>query len=87
MIRSFLIEIGLFILPFAVYAIALMIMRRRVTRRQSWPMRHVGLLSVVAALLVIASLIYLAHFSGSPPGSTYTPAHVEDGRFVPGTAK
>jgi hypothetical protein len=33
---------------------------------------------------MIGSFIYLSHFSGSAPGSTYEPAHVEDGRFVPG---
>jgi hypothetical protein len=29
----------------------------------------------------------LAHFSGAPPGSTYEPAHVEDGQFVPGRTR
>jgi hypothetical protein len=39
----------------------------------------------VALVLMIGSFIYLSHFSGSPPGSTYEPAYVdEDGRFVPG---
>ena len=27
----------------------------------------------------------LAHFSGAPPESTYVPAHIENGKFVPGT--
>jgi hypothetical protein len=36
---------------------------------------------------MIASFILIAHFSGAPPGSTYVPAHMEDGRLVPGTSK
>jgi hypothetical protein len=27
------------------------------------------------------------HFAGAPPGSTYEPAHVEDGRLVPGRVR
>jgi len=38
-------------------------------------------------LLVIASFVLLAHFSGAPPNSTYIPAHMENGKFVPGVEK
>jgi Family of unknown function (DUF6111) len=38
-------------------------------------------------LLVIVSFIMLANFSGAPPHSTYIPAHIEDGRLVPGVEK
>ena len=41
----------------------------------------------VAGLVVIASFILLAHFSGAPPNSTYIPAHIENGKFVPGVEK
>ena len=34
---------------------------------------------------MIGSFVVLAHFAGAPPGSTYVPAHIEDGKFVPGT--
>ncbi len=42
---------------------------------------------IVALLLVLGSFIYFAHFTGAPPGSTYVPAHIEDGKFVPGQNK
>jgi hypothetical protein len=29
----------------------------------------------------------LAHWQGAPPGATYVPAHIEDGKFVPGETK
>jgi hypothetical protein len=36
---------------------------------------------------MLGSFVYLAHFSGAPPGSTYEPAHMEDGKFVPGRTR
>jgi hypothetical protein len=33
------------------------------------------------------SFLVLAEFGGSPPGSTYVPAHIEDGKFVPQTTR
>jgi hypothetical protein len=41
-------------------------------------------LVLVALVLVIASLIGFAHFTGAPPDSTYVPARIENGRLVPG---
>jgi Family of unknown function (DUF6111) len=38
-------------------------------------------------VLVIASFLVLAQFSGAPPGSTYVPAHMENGRLVPGAVR
>ena len=43
---------------------------------------------VIAALsLMIVSFVVLAHFTGAPPGSSYTPAHIEEGVLVPGTTQ
>ena len=33
------------------------------------------------------SFFYFAEYTGAPPGSTYIPAHLENGKFVPGTTK
>jgi Family of unknown function (DUF6111) len=44
-------------------------------------------LSISALVLVIVSLVLLAQFGGAPPGSTYIPAHMENGRLVPGTER
>ena len=54
---------------------------------KSWPMRHVLSLAIVAVLLVIGSFVYLAHFSGAPVGTSYVPAHMENGKLVPGAYK
>lgn len=87
MIRTVLTEIGIFLIPFAVYALFLAASRSGVFARSSWPVTIVARLTLVALALVIAGLIGLAEFSGAPPDSTYVPAHIEDGRLVPGVEK
>lgn len=87
MIRPVLTEVGLFLIPFAVYVLFLIATRMHVFDKTSWPLPVIGGLSVAALLLIIASFAWLAHFSGAPPGSTYVPAHLENGRLVPGVEK
>jgi len=84
MVRTGLIELLLFLTPFALYAAFLFATRAGVLDPKSWPVRHVLLLAIVALLMVIGSFIYLAHFSGAPVGTTYVPAHLENGKLVPG---
>ena len=87
MIRPVLTEIGIFLIPFAVYALFLAATRSGLFARSSWPVTIVARLALVALALVIAGLISFAHFSGAGPDSTYVPAHIENGKFVPGTEK
>jgi hypothetical protein len=87
MIRPFLIELLLFLTPFAAYALLLWAKSRGVFDPESWPMRTVVVLTVTALLLMGASAIVASQLSGAPPGSTYVPAHVENGRLVPGVNK
>ena len=53
----------------------------------SWPAHLIAKLVLGSLLLVVISFILLAHFSGAPPDSTYIPAHIEDGKLVPGVEK
>jgi hypothetical protein len=87
MIRPVLTEIGIFLIPFAVYAVILVASRSNVWTKSSWPLHIVLKLTVGAFVLVIVSLILLAHFSGAPPGATYTPAHIENGKLIRGSEK
>ena len=87
MIRPVLTEIGIFLIPFGVYVLFLFATRAAITAPSSWPIRLVARLVLGSLVLVIASFITLAHFSGAPPGSTYIPAHIENGKFVPGVEK
>ena len=87
MIRPVLTEIGIFLVPFGIYVLFLFATRSAVMAPSSWPVQMVARLALGSLLLVIASFILLAHFSGAPPRSTYVPAHMEDGKFVPGVEK
>jgi hypothetical protein len=42
---------------------------------------------MAALVLILGSFIVLAHWDGASPGSTYVPAHTENGKFVPGETK
>ena len=87
MIRPAFTEIGIFLIPFAAYALFLVATRTGLLVQTSWPVHIVARLVFGSLLLVIVSLILLAHFSGAPPNSTYVPAHIENGKFVPGVEK
>ena len=87
MIRPALTEIGIFLIPFAVYALFLVATRSGLFAQASWPVHIIGKLALGALLLVVISFVLLAHFSGAPPNSTYIPAHIENGKFVPGAEK
>ena len=85
MIRTVLTEVGIFLIPFVAYALFLVATRSGVMAKSSWPARVIAKLVFGSLLLVVVSFILLAHFSGAPPDSTYVPAHIENGKFVPGT--
>ena len=87
MIRPALTEVGIFLIPFAVYALFLLATRSGLLVQTSWPVHVVARLVLGSLLLTILSLILLAHFSGAPANSTYVPAHIENGKFVPGVEK
>jgi hypothetical protein len=53
----------------------------------AWSLPRLMWLTIAALLLVITSFLFLAQFGGAPPGSTYVPAHMENGRLVPGTER
>jgi hypothetical protein len=87
MIRPVLTEIGIFLIPFAVYALFLIATRTGVFDQASWPLALVSKLVLGSLLLVIISFLFLAEFSGAPPDSTYEPAHLDHGKLVPGVER
>jgi len=87
MIRPVFTELALFLAPFVAYAIFLVATKAALLHRSSWPPKVLASLGIAALLLMIGSFIVLSHFSGAPPGATYEPAHMEDGKFVPGRTR
>lgn len=87
MIRPFLIEVSLFLVPFVAYAIFVWATQAGVLDPKSWSLPVLSWLLLAAFALMIGSFIVMAQFGGAPPHSTYVPAHIEGGRLVPGTAR
>jgi Family of unknown function (DUF6111) len=87
MIRQLAIELALFLTPFAIYALFVWAARPGDAKAPAWSARVMSLLTVAALILAIGGFAVWAQYSGAPPGSTYVPAHMENGRFVPGTQK
>jgi len=87
MVRPLLTELLLFLTPFALYALFLWATRAGVLHPESWPRKTVAVLTVIALAFSAAGFFVLSQVSGAPPGSTYEPAHIEDGKFVPGRTR
>jgi hypothetical protein len=87
MIRPIFTEIALFLVPFLVYAAFLWATRAGVLDPSAWSLARLAWLVIAALSLMVGSFVMLAEFGGAPPGSTYVPAHVDDGRLRPGVTK
>ena len=87
MIRPVFTELALFLAPFAAYAVFLWFTKASMFERIHWRPKVLASLAIVALILMIGSFLVLAQFGGEPPGSTYVPAHMEDGHFVPGRTR
>jgi hypothetical protein len=87
MIRPITTEMALFLVPFILYALFLWAARARVIDLGHWSMPTLAWLTIAALVLMLGSFFVLAQFSGAPSRSTYIPAHMENGKFVPGTIR
>ncbi len=74
-----------FLIPFAVYALWLLITRGSLANIADWQARTIAWLAAGGAALMIAVLVIFVHVGAPPTGGTYIPAHVgDDGNIVPG---
>ena len=82
MIRRFLFEALLFLLPFALYGIYWRLSKQdesTPTRAHPWTVLFASGLALVAASFIIWGVT-----EGSGQQGVYVPPHVENGRVVPG---
>jgi hypothetical protein len=84
MIRPVFTELALLLTPFVIYAVVLWATRKGVLHPQSWSLARLAWLAIAALALMFGSFLLIAQFDGAPPGSVYVPAHLENGRLVPG---
>ena len=87
MIRPVATEIILFLMPFVLYGVFPWATKAGVMHPDSWPLSRIAWLVIAALGLMLGSFIYFANYSGAPVGTTYVPAHMENGKFVPGQTK
>ena len=74
-----------FLLPFALYAGWLFLVRGSANNPSDWSLKTIGFLALGGAILMVAALIIFLQFTGTPPEANYRPATLgEDGRIVPG---
>lgn len=83
MIRVVLDALLAFLIPFALYAGWLALGRRNPLRRIHWPARHILPLAASGLGCVILSFVLFGLFAEGSVGA-FVPAHMENGRVVPG---
>jgi hypothetical protein len=82
MVRVAVYEILLFVLPFAVFALFLLVTRGSVGKEfLEGPLVWLALAGLV---LFFAGLVFFATFTGAPIEGDYVPPRYEDGVVVPG---
>ena len=83
MARALFESLGLFLAPFALFALYLMLRRSKPFAQMHWPIGTVSLLAVAGLLFAIGGLLIAGIFADRATGN-YVPAHIENGRAVPG---
>ena len=86
MIRILLEEALLFLLPFALFAVYLLIRRRNPLARASWSLGQVSWL-VVAGLACVVVVLLVTGLTADRQSGAFEPTHMENGRLVPGQFK
>ena len=81
MIRSLIEEMGLFLVPFAAFAVLLIVTRRNLLHLDTWS-RSSSWLAIAGLVLVFASFLYAG--LEPRPMSGFEPTHLDGGRIVPG---
>jgi len=82
--RFLVLDAVFFLLPFAAYAAWLVFTRGSLSNVEDWQARTIAYLALGGAVLLIAALVTFTSYGIIPPGGTYMPAHLENGRIVPG---
>ena len=83
MARTFIEPLALFLSPFAVYAVYLVLRARYPLEVEHWTSARVSILAVLGLVVAVLGLVSLNLFAPRGRG-TYIPAHEENGVLVPG---
>lgn len=83
MIRIAVQELLIFFVPFALFALVLVIGRRNPFELAAWSER-VFQLALAGVVCVILGFVITGFLAERSTGQIYEPAHLENGRLVPG---
>ena len=81
--RAMLEPALLFLAPFIAYIALLVLRRNTVFISDSWSRSTVSLLTLAGLAAAVAWIVYLG-FNAERHSGAYVPAHIEDGKLVPG---
>src|SRR5260370_33735422 len=82
MIRQVVIELALFVAPFAAYVLFVWATREGVISVSTWSPTRLMWLTSAARALVIAGFVGLAQCGGAAAGATHCAAEMENGGVV-----
>lgn len=83
MARAVLESVALFLTPFVVYALYLIMRRRAPHQAGHWPGWVITTLTAAGLVLAIAFVVAIGATAPREQGA-YRPAHIENGRLTPG---
>lgn len=83
MSRAVLESLALFLSPFAVYVVYLLLRARWPLEVDHWTTGRVSLLTLIGLAAAVLGFVALSLFAPRGQG-VYVPAHVENGVLVPG---
>ncbi len=82
--RFLVFDAVFFLVPFAAYAGWLVFTRGSLSNVEDWQARTVAYLAIIGAALLLGVLAIFTTYRITPPGGTYVPAHMDNGRIIPG---
>lgn len=83
MIRAIIESLLLFLLPFVGFALYLLLRRKPAFDPDHWSKPFLWL--VIAGLFIVSLSFIMSGVIGERHTGGYVPAHLENGKFVPGT--
>jgi Family of unknown function (DUF6111) len=83
MLRAVLEPVALFLSPFAVFAIYLVLRARYPLAVEHWSKGRVSTLTLIGLVIAVIGMISIGLYAPRGQG-VYVPAHIENGELVPG---
>ena len=83
MIRAIAESVALFLVPFVLFALYLLLRRRNPASIDAWTDGSGAALALTGLALAALAIFVFGLFEDRPRGA-YVPAHIENGQLVPG---